>query len=83
MSVKTKKSCCPTCETALDGATALQGKEIPNVGDVSVCIYCHELLEFDKDLMLIKCDINSLDQDMQDHLVTVLVQIASFKPTLH
>lgn len=44
---------CPTCGKALDAQTRADGAQAaPSPGDVSICFYCGELLEFgDRDLV--------------------------------
>lgn len=44
---------CPTCNERLDGVTSLDANGMPDVGDISLCAYCGELLEFDEDMKLV------------------------------
>lgn len=42
---------CPTCQANLGGCTAVDGSdEGPTVGDITVCLYCGEILEFTEGL---------------------------------
>ena len=60
---------CPTCDSRLDGATQIEGKAVaPCSGDVSICIYCMEYLEFDDDIKLVTLDVNTLDPEMAANL---------------
>lgn len=43
------KPTCPHCKKALDGFTHLFGEASPSDGDVSVCLYCAEIVEFTVD----------------------------------
>lgn len=38
---------CPYCGTATDAITSLTSKSLPQPGDVSVCIYCAGIWQFD------------------------------------
>lgn len=49
---RTKMSLCPSCGKPLDCATALDGNSKPKFGDVSVCLYCGEILSFGLGLVL-------------------------------
>jgi hypothetical protein len=50
------RSCCPTCDKRLDGATAIvvDGKKDlgPAPGDITVCAYCQTILLFDDRLRM-------------------------------
>jgi hypothetical protein len=39
---------CPACGTVLDAATGLTGKEGPEPGDLTVCLYCSAVLMFEE-----------------------------------
>lgn len=43
---------CPKCGKTLDGVSAVSEKETPEPvsGDVSVCLYCFTMLQFDDDI---------------------------------
>ena len=45
---------CPVCEHQLDGFTNPHEEEHPLPGDVSVCLKCATVLQFDESLMLVK-----------------------------
>jgi hypothetical protein len=52
---------CVCCGSPLDAATeitAMQGA--PKPGDVSMCINCGEVMEFDKDLKLVPATVKSM-----------------------
>lgn len=44
---------CPHCKEILDGFTDPSGKNVPKPGDISICAYCAEVLEFDSEMKLI------------------------------
>jgi uncharacterized protein YbaR (Trm112 family) len=37
---------CPVCKAKLDAATWVGGEAVPEVGDASLCLYCHAKLVF-------------------------------------
>jgi hypothetical protein len=48
-----QSSCCPYCEEILDGATRVGGSAaVPEPGDVSVCLYCAQIIIFGADLLV-------------------------------
>jgi len=49
---KIKKSLCPFCEFPLDGASQVNGDNLPKPRDVSVCYKCGNISVFDDDLNL-------------------------------
>jgi len=61
--MKVQPHTCPTCAKLLDAATAIDGEgNSPRTGDLSVCLYCGEIIEFGDDMELIKADIDSIVQ---------------------
>jgi hypothetical protein len=76
--------CCPKCETVLDGATDLDGKGVaPSPGDITMCIYCHTVMEFTDDMQFAEFDVTTLPQADQDIFTTMMRQYDKFKPTYH
>jgi len=66
----TNTATCPTCESTLNGAVALDGDDIqPKPGDISLCAYCFDFLVFTDDLQLAHKDISDLDLDLQEQLM--------------
>lgn len=49
---------CPICFHELDSATDIVGNDKPKPGDLSVCLYCAELLVFDDALRHVSLDEN-------------------------
>jgi len=79
---------CPKCDMLLDGATDMSDpnnrlKFIP--GDVTLCLYCDALLEFDKDMMFKEINIKELEPEVQDVIVMMLIQAQTKREqrTLH
>jgi hypothetical protein len=75
---------CPTCESKLDAATAFDDSgATASPGDVTICVYCNEILEFTEEFMLAKVDITTLPAELQDQLATIIVGTQRMRPTLH
>ncbi len=76
------KDHCPHCGEILDAATAAEGKhEIPNPGDVSVCIYCAGLLVYADDMALTKLSdelFNSIPLEVRLELSKARYNIRKF-----
>lgn len=52
---RVKESPCPNCEKVLDEASDPTGlRPKPEPGDITICIYCAQVCEFDSELNLIK-----------------------------
>jgi hypothetical protein len=45
---------CPNCDRKLSAASSPKELALPKPGDISVCVYCGELLEYDSDLHSIR-----------------------------
>ena len=57
-----KENKCPYCGYFCDAAQMLEDPSaIPTPGDLTFCIMCTEASQFDKDLNMIKFDINSIE----------------------
>ena len=55
MSKKLRKRFCPNCEHQLDAVTHLGDGDIkPRRGDITICINCAEILQFDKNIRPVK-----------------------------
>jgi hypothetical protein len=90
--VKLKDQRCPQCAELLDGATAMGEDAVPEPGDISVCCYCAEILQFDAAMHLVKCPeeaLAKLDTERRGNLDLAQLAIkarrsgASLKPTRH
>jgi hypothetical protein len=72
-SFTTREGRCPNCGNELSGATSVTDrKALPNPGDLSVCMYCAELLEFRKDLTLARLsdrDVAALPEEARQALL--------------
>ena len=50
-----RENACPTCGCVLDAASAADlSPTMPEAGDISICIQCGEILQFDKHMKLNK-----------------------------
>lgn len=70
------KACCPECHAELDTATSARGDYTPAQGDVSVCVYCGALLQFDPSLVLVPLSEDELES-LDDEIVQVLKQMSA------
>lgn len=61
--IKTKQHICPTCHYQMDTVTSLddQLETPPQEHDITLCLKCGEILEFQKDLSVIVIDQSTLD----------------------
>lgn len=51
--IPNKFAFCPVCKSRLDGASFLKkGEVMPVPGDISVCVYCETILEFEEGLFV-------------------------------
>lgn len=76
-------STCPCCKRVLDGASCLEDEKLmPNAGDITICIYCLTILEFDNNLKLLEMtneQISELPHEMRmdlnkiRHAITVVM----------
>lgn len=81
------ESVCPHCEEPLDGATSIEVTNIevssmPEQGDISLCAYCGEILEFDKNMQLILVKATTwaeMDLEAQTELLSIQSVIRSSK----
>jgi len=51
---RTKTSTCPNCEKKLDAHDSLGGDHSPAKGDISMCLKCGQMLEFQDPQTVIK-----------------------------
>lgn len=79
MTKKLRKRHCPNCNHQLDAATALSGEDVkPKKGDITICINCAEILQFDKNIRPVKLTGMTLDALPAD----VFQQVAKARSTL-
>lgn len=77
---------CPKCGAFLEMATSIDdSKERPKPGDLSVCIYCGEVLEFGPDMVVSSISEEKwwkLGVDVRANLILAqaFVKSAQFKP---
>ena len=70
-----KTSICPKCFTILSAATNMDDENLrPKPGDVTVCLYCAEVLVFNEDLTLrrpLAGEIEDPDGELARHVAAV------------
>jgi len=84
-SVRLNSCECPTCKSILDAATQASegGPGVPCPGDITICLYCQELLTFDGDLNLVKQNILDLEPHERDMVVQAVIQMQNMRPAIH
>lgn len=59
---------CPKCGCLINASTGIEDEnQMPSKGDISICIECASILEFNENLKLKLCSqetINRLDEDL-------------------
>ncbi len=60
---------CPFCGVKLDEATCVENNQSePGPGDISICMYCAEILEFDANMQLKQATLSTLlELDQAQH----------------
>lgn len=74
---------CPGCKAPLTGVELPDSKVQPRPGDLSICIYCAELLQFTATLGLKRLsddEIKLLPKDSQEEILVVMRQIKKRQP---
>jgi len=81
------ESTCPDCGYHMDAATSVDGEDgAPQAGDLSLCISCGALLEFNEDLLLVKATretVSELDVESLEELLTAQAYIERRSMTIH
>lgn len=77
-----RESRCPNCGSELSGAASLSdNKALPKTGDLSICMYCAELLEFRNDLTLARLsasDVAALPEETRQALLRAQDSVRRF-----
>ena len=76
---------CPNCDHLIDGVRDPSSGVpdcTPNIGDVSVCAYCGEILEFDENLKSIKVTEKTLSEFTSEQLDNIKMMSYIFKGKL-
>ena len=83
MATKLDADRCPKCGHLFNSATCVdetKGDIEPTAGDISLCVNCAAILEFDENLKLRMCDdktINELDDELLNEIIKVKTSILS------
>jgi hypothetical protein len=88
--VRVSKCQCPQCGKQLDAASSVDGvTAIPKKGDISLCFYCGEILEYDENCVLTYITQEVIDELKKDNTYEEIVDIQrrirlkGNTPTLH
>ena len=57
-----KENKCPECDKITDAATQVGGNNKPSEGDISLCIYCGAINQFDNDNNIISLPNDKLEE---------------------
>ena len=63
---------CPSCGKTLDAATNLD-HHTPEAGDVTVCLGCQSVLEWDENMKLRLCDMGTLPPGVQAQVAMIVL----------
>lgn len=72
---------CPSCGQKLDAATNLDYHK-PEVGDISVCINCQSVLEWDQNMRLQFCDLRALPSEVLATVAEIVLTMQVELPCL-
>lgn len=72
---------CPSCGQELDAATNLD-YHTPKAGDVSVCLHCQTVLQWDKNMKLRLCDMVLLPPQIFAQVLNVIIAMKTVLPRL-
>ena len=79
-STKMKPSPCPTCGGIMDGATQIHNRPVePKPGDITICLHCGALNQYDDDLKIVTADpsvLNELDPIVRAEIERIMKRFA-------
>lgn len=61
--VRMPEATCPSCKKKVDGASGVTGARVPKPDDLSVCIYCASVSQYDASMQLKTFDVNALTSE--------------------
>lgn len=65
MPYRVEPSQCPVCETFLDAATGINDHAaIPQPGDITVCLYCTSILEYNNAMSLVTVNRDEIEPEV-------------------
>lgn len=71
---------CPTCNYELDAAENLDDPNLlPKCGDITVCINCAEILEYNDNMKLKKANVKNISQEQFYEVVRIVRAIQHSK----
>lgn len=79
-SVPIKPSPCRTCGRLLDNSFEGNGNDsAPEEGDLSICVYCGEIAQYDANLGLVNPDLSKATKDELDDLYRFRDKVVAFR----
>ena len=76
----TKPSYCTSCKKILDGTTCVNDEVKPNPGDITICMYCGNVMAFDDDLSLRNLTIEEKHMVANDKVTQKLLSKIHLNP---
>lgn len=75
---------CPTCRKTLNAVTSIADKNYkPNPGDLTVCVYCLDLLKYEEDMELSSFPLllfEMLDRETKEKIIQTQIVVANTIP---
>lgn len=82
MSLKMKANKeCPKCKRCLDTHTDIEGSGLnPSEGDICICFYCYQILEYQEDGKLKTISIDNItDEEDRARIISVMPLLRAYK----
>ena len=70
---------CPTCGKKMDRASSAFGDHAPKVGDLTVCINCGNVSQFDEKFQLMIVDVSKLPLETRAEIAAVKRALSAVK----
>lgn len=77
---RTNEDHCPRCKQKLDAATSSTGYDIPKPGDLSVCLGCQAVLQWDDSMKLQLADLSKIPLENLREIARVILAIETSWP---
>lgn len=69
---------CPSCDRKLDAATSAYEDAVPTPHDITICLYCGEMLEFSDDMdlqVLPEIIFDTFDSELKENINSIRERI--------
>jgi RNase P subunit RPR2 len=75
-----KASYCSSCKKVLDGTSCVDDEDKPKSGDITICLYCGNLMAFNDDLILRQLTEGETSMVANDESIQKLLRKIHFNP---